>query len=113
MKKTLRKIAAFLLIICTISSTCTSAAPEKKYQPIADSYVEGIYRFESGVGNKLRFKLLTPDKPLVIMLLEEDDLKYYAQLNSKFKEVQIFLSDPLKVHTAVLVGDGELSFTFE
>ncbi|MDO5517941.1 MAG: hypothetical protein Q4F66_10320 [Clostridium sp.] len=113
MKKIAKRLAAFLLIICTISSTCAYAAPEAKYQPIADSYSEGIYRFQSGIGNTLSFKLLTSDKPVIIMLIEDDNLKYYAQLDKNFKEVRIFLNDPLKTHTAVVIGDGQLSFTFE
>lgn len=113
MRKIVRKITAFLLIICTISSTYAYAAPDTKFQPIADSYAEGIYRFESGIGNVLNFKLLTPNKPVIIMIIEEDNLRYYAQLNKNFKEVKIFLNDPLKIHTAIVVGDGELSFTFE
>lgn len=113
MKKIVKKIAAFLLIICTISYTLAYAAPEAQYQPIADSYKEGIYHFKSGTGNALTFKLLTPDKPLIIMLIEDENLKYYAKLDKSFKEARIFLNDPLKAHTAVLVGNGELSFTFE
>lgn len=113
MNRLTKKIVSILLLICTMFPTCAYAAPEKIYQPTADSYTAGIYRFESGIGKKLFFKLLTPDKPIIFMLIEDDNLKYYAQLNSNFKEVEITLNDPLKVHTAVLIGDGELSFTFE
>lgn len=113
MKKIVNKIICILIIICTLFPTCAYAAPEKIYQPTADSYKAGIYTFESGIGKRLFFKLLTPDKPVILMIIEEDNLKYYAQLNNNLKEVQLTLNDPLKLHTAVLIGDGELSFTFE
>lgn len=109
----IKKTIIYLLLLCTILTTSANAAPEKLYQPIANTYKEGIYHFQSGSGNKLYFKLATPDKPVNLIIIEEDNIKYYAQLNNQVREAQLILADPLKLHTAIVVGSGEVSFTFE
>lgn len=61
----------------------------------------------------MTFTLLTPDKCMNIVIIENNDIKYYIQLNEKSLKTEIFLEKPLKVHTSILIGDGEMSFTFE
>lgn len=108
-----KKTLMVLIIIITIFNVNAYATPHYKYQPHADVYKEGIYHFQKSIGNKMTFTLLTPDKCMNIVIIENNDIKYYIQLNEKSLKTEIFLEKPLKVHTSILIGDGEMSFTFE
>ncbi len=42
-----------------------------------------------------------------------DNLIYTFSLNDTFNEVELYLNKPLNNHTAVVIGSGEVYFTFE
>ena len=83
--------------------------------PTAKVFTEGIYHFDNSVGKKLTLKLITPDKPVTLILIDDSNnkLRCYLDFNSTTESIDIYLSKPLNKHTTILKGDGQLSFTFE
>lgn len=112
-KMKIKEAVIAALMICMTFNTGVYAQPQDKYQPTADVYKEGVYNFQSTIGNRLIFKLSDPSKPVSLAMFEDNKLIYFVELSEKFTKAEIILDNPLKTHTAVVVGEGELSFTFE
>lgn len=83
--------------------------------PKADIFKEGIYHFDQSTGKKINLKLATPDNPMTIIVIEDDTgrLKYYIRLDEVSTSVNIFVDNPLNKHTVIILGTGEIAFTFE
>ena len=103
----------FLLINTTITSAATTNNPEGK--PIADIYTEGIYKFTTGPGSKMTFELLTQDKPITFILYDSVDkeVKYMFKLDNNTKRIEVDLAKPVGSHIGIVIGDGEMAFTYE
>lgn len=111
-------MVAIVISIFLIPSTIMVNASEKINNinpPLADIYKEGIYHFSEGSGKKLDLKLITPDKPMILMIIENDTrtLKYYMEFTKESPKIEIYLAKPLSEHTTIMVGDGEISFTYD
>lgn len=113
MKKKIKKLLYALLVLIMCTNTIVYAAPESAPYPIANTYTEGIYHFENSIGNKIILELTTKDKPVSFAIFYEGDLKYFVNLNPKFPKTEVTLAQPLNQHTAIIVGEGELAFSFE
>lgn len=110
----MKKLNFLLLSILIFTFTYIPAYASTDSVPTANIYKEGIYHFEKGSGNHLIVKLNTPDKPMVVALIEKNNnkLKYYLIFDKSSQKIELFLDTPLEAHTATLVGDGEISFSF-
>ncbi|MBM6837878.1 hypothetical protein H9X77_06420 [Clostridium saudiense] len=112
----MKKFKAFLLSIILLSVFIipVNASISIPNIPTADIYKEGIYHFEKGVGTKLNIKLATLDKPMTVIVMEGNNkVKYYLYLTKDSNTVNILLDSPLNQHTVLIVGNGEIAFTFE
>ena len=83
--------------------------------PMANIYKEGIYHFSQTSGNKMTLKLQTPNEPMILMIIENDSraLKYYIEFTKDSPKVEISLEKPISEHTTVMLGNGEIAFTYE
>ena len=102
-------VSIFLIsspILADVNSSIKSSDP-----PLADIYKEGIYHFSQGSGKNLYLKLTSPNKPMILMIIENDTrtLKYYIES----PEIKMYLAEPLSEHTTIIVGEGEISFTYD
>ncbi|WP_315080978.1 hypothetical protein [uncultured Clostridium sp.] len=116
MKKLKKLIIFIFIILSTITNTqLKTNAHISEPVPTAKIYTEGIYHFDKSIGEKVTLKLVTPDKPITLIIIEDstDKLKYYFNLNNNTNSTDVFLDIPLDKHTVILKGDGQLSFTFE
>ena len=83
--------------------------------PMANIYKEGIYHFSQTSGNKMTLKLQTPNEPMIFMIIENDSraLKYYIEFTKDSPKVEISLEKPISEYTTVMLGKGEIAFTYE
>ncbi len=103
-------VSIFLIsspILADVNSSIKSSDP-----PLADIYKEGIYHFSQGSGKNLDLKLTSPNKPMILMIIENDTrtLKYYIEFTKESPEIKMYLAEPLSEHTTIIVGEGELIF---
>ncbi|MDY4950626.1 MAG: hypothetical protein SO128_14810 [Clostridium cadaveris] len=112
MKKLKYIIMAVLIIACT--SVTVNAKPIT-FSPTAGIYKEGIYHFSKCLGNKVSLKLTTPEENIIMMIIKNEDgvLKYFVNFGETCKAVDIFLELPVEKYTVILIGEGEIAFTFE
>lgn len=106
-------VSIFLIsypILADVNSSIKSSDP-----PLADIYKEGIYHFSQGSGKNLDLKLTSPNKPMILMIIENDTrtLKYYIEFTKESPEIKMYLAEPLSEHTTIIVGEGEISFTYD
>lgn len=113
----MKKFRAFLfsIILFSISMMPANASIYAPNIPKADIFKEGIYHFDQSTGKKINLRLATPDNPMTIILIENNTyrLKYYIHLDQNSNTVNIFLDNPLDKHTVIILGTGEIAFTFE
>lgn len=105
----------FSIILFSISIIPVNASIYAPNIPKADIFKEGIYHFDQSTGNKINLKLATSDNPMTIIVIENDTdrLKYYIYLDKNSNTVNILLDNPLDKHTVIILGTGEIAFTFE
>ncbi|AIY81426.1 hypothetical protein FDC58_00860 [Clostridium botulinum] len=117
--KKLKKTFIFIFLISCIIINIPLKASACKSEPVptAKIYTEGIYHFDKSIGQKVKItlKLITPDKPITLIIIEDehDKLKYYFNFNHNTNLTDVFLDSPISKHTVILKGDGQLSLTFE
>ncbi|WP_252226565.1 hypothetical protein [Clostridium sp. ZBS2] len=113
----MKKLLIFIFIIfCIIINTPLKASAYKSEPvPTAKIYTEGIYHFDRSIGQKVTLRLITPEKPITVIIIEDsnDKLKYYFNLNNNINLTNVFLNIPIDKHTVILKGEGQLSLTFE
>ncbi|MDR5587361.1 hypothetical protein [Clostridium aquiflavi] len=113
----MKKLLIFIFIIfCIIINTPLKASAYKSEPvPTAKIYTEGIYHFDKSIGQKVTLRLITPEKPITVIIIEDsnDKLKYYFNLNNSINLTNVFLNIPIDKHTVILKGEGQLSLTFE
>lgn len=107
----------FSIILFSISIIPVTASIYAPNIPKADIFKEGIYHFDQSTGKKITLKLTTLDKPMTIIVIDNangtDKLKYYIRLEENSNAVNILLDNPLDKHTVIILGTGEIAFTFE
>lgn len=112
-----RLSVAIIVIMFLITSTIADASVKssKNQPPKADIYKEGIYHFSQSSGNEMTLKLETPNEPMILMVIENDSraLKYYVEFTKDSPKIEITLTKPISEHTTVILGNGELAFTYE
>ncbi|MBE6049783.1 MAG: hypothetical protein E7214_03740 [Clostridium sp.] len=109
----LKKIVIITLMILMNFNTNVLAAPESQTKPIANVYKEGIYHYNTSIGKKIMFKLSDPSKAASITIYSGDKILLFIELNDKFDTYEIGVKEPIENLTAVIVGSGEVAFTFE
>lgn len=99
----------FILNVSIITDASVNSVP-----PIANVYTEGIYHFDEGAGNVMTLELVTLDKPMTFIIIdgESNKMKYYIEFTNEFRKVDLYLDKPLPQHTTIIVGEGQLGFTF-
>lgn len=115
MMKKVKVLIISLIILMASTILANASVRTSSIPPMADIYKEGIYHFSKGSGNKMILKLETLDKPMTIIIIENENknLKYYVEFTKDSPKIEILLDKPLSAHTTVMIGEGELSFTFE
>ncbi|MBN1075477.1 hypothetical protein DVV91_14110 [Clostridium botulinum] len=115
--KKLKKLIIYTFIILSIITNISINANAHASEPVptAKIYTEGIYHFDKSIGKKVTLKLITPQKPITVIIIEDehDKLKYYFNLNKNIPLTDVFLDIPISKHTVLLEGPGQLSLTFE
>lgn len=109
---------AIIVIMFLITSTTIADASVisfKNQPPKANIYKEGIYHFSQSSGNKMILELETPNEPMVLMIMENDNrtLKYYVEFTKDSPKIEIILTKPISDHTTAILGKGEIAFTYE
>lgn len=115
MKKIIFAVVVIIVLISSPIIVDASTLIKSINPPVADIYKEGIYHFSEGSGKKLYLKLESPNKPMILMIIENDTrtLKYYVEFTKESPEIDIYLAKPLSEHTTIMVGEGEISFTYD
>lgn len=113
-----RLSVAIIVIMFLITSTTiadASVISSKNQPPKADIYKEGIYHFSQSSGNKLTLQLETPNEPMILIIIENESraLKYYVEFTKDSPKIEITSTKPISEHTTVILGKGELAFTYE
>lgn len=114
-KKIIVTVMIGMILITNTTIANASDRPIDDKQPLADIYKEGIYHFSESAGKNLVLKLETPNKPMIVMIIENNtrSLKYYIEFTQESPKVEISLTKPIAEHTTIMVGDGEISFTYD
>ena len=104
-----------MILVTNTTIANASYRPIDDKQPLADIYKEGIYHFSESAGKNLILKLETPNKPMIVMIIENNtrSLKYYIEFTEESPKVEISLTKPISEHTTIMVGGGEISFTYD
>lgn len=115
MKKIIFAVVVSILLISSPILADVNPSIKSSDLPLANIYKEGIYHFSQGDGKKLDLKLTTPNKPMILMIIENDtrNLKYYVEFTEESPEIEVYLTKPLSEHTTIIVGEGEISFTYD
>ena len=52
---------------------------------------------------------------MILMIIENytRTLKYYIEFTKESPEIKMYLAEPLSEHTTIIVGEGEISFTYD
>ena len=78
--------------------------------PIATTYTEGIYNITQYTGNYITGKLITPGKPLTVIVIDSNgNQKTFLRFNTQNEIVK--LGPVQEGDILVLVGTGEISFS--
>lgn len=108
------KVIAVSLIIFMFTGVIAEAKPNAN-RPIASTYKEGIYHFNESAGRKVCLRLITPDKKTNVMIIENKgmNLKYYLSFGENCTKTDMVFESPEDKYTVVIIGEGEIAFTFE
>lgn len=115
----MKRLSVLIIVIMVLITSTTvvnaSVISINDEPPMANIYKEGIYHFSQTSGNKMTLKLQTPNEPMILMIIENDSraLKYYIEFTKDSPKVEISLEKPISEHTTVMLGKGEIAFTYE
>ena len=115
MKRLSVLIIVIMILITSTTVVNASVISINDEPPMANIYKEGIYHFSQTSGNKMTLKLQTPNEPMILMIIENESraLKYYVEFTKDSPKVEISLEKPISEHTTVMLGNGEIAFTYE
>lgn len=107
--------AIITVIIIFIFTGGMVEAQASQNRPIANVYKEGIHHFNDGSGRKISLKLVTPDKKADVMIIDDKEmnLKHYLSFGKNCTSTDMVFESPEDKYTVIIVGDGEIAFTFE
>jgi len=103
------KIKKFLIFFL-ISIFTFVEIPQAQPLPIATTYTQGIYNMTQYTGNYITGKLITPDKPLTVIVIDSNgNQKTFLRFNTPNEIVK--LGPVQEGDILALVGTGEISFS--
>jgi len=97
------------LVVFIVSIFMFGELPQAQQNPISTTLKQGIYNISNEhKGHYRNIKLITPDKPVTIILLDSNgDQILFARLRNEKEELKV---GPIEIgETLIITGDGEIS----
>ncbi|GKX68238.1 hypothetical protein [Inconstantimicrobium mannanitabidum] len=106
----IKKLLVFFLISIFIFPKIPQVQAQPQPLPIATTYKQGIYNATTYTGQYITAKLITPDKPLTVTVIDcSGTLKTFLRFKKTNELVKL---GPIQEgDIIVMVGTGEISFS--